>query len=106
MPVLREWRAEIRRERREEYVEYVTATGIAHYRKTAGNLGAAIATRDLDARRSEIVVLSWWTDRVAIRAFAGDDIGVARYYPEDDAFLLTKPGTVQHYDATDFGLRA
>lgn len=105
MPILREWRAEIRRERRDEYVEYVTATGIAHYRKTSGNLGAAIATRDLDTRRSEIVVLSWWTDREVIRAFAGDDIGVARYYPEDDAFLLTRPATVQHYDVKEFGLR-
>lgn len=105
MPILREWRAEIRPERQEEYVEYVTGTGIAHYRKTPGNLGAAIATRDLDARRSEIVVLSWWTDREAIRAFAGDDIGVARYYPEDDAFLLTKPATVQHYDLKEFGIR-
>src|SRR5579859_4318409 len=105
MPILREWRAEIRRERRDEYVEYVTATGIAHYRQTSGNLGAASATRDLDARRWEIVGLSWWSDREAIRAFAGDDIGVARYYPEDDAFLLTKPGTVQHYDVREFGIR-
>ena len=105
MPILREWRAEIRRERLSEYVEYVTATGIAHYRKTPGNLGAAIATRHLDARRSEIVVLSWWTDRDVIRSFAGEDIGVARYYPEDDAFLLTKPGTVQHYDVKEFGIR-
>lgn len=103
MPILREWRAEIRRDALDEYVAYVTATGIAHYRTTPGNLGAAIATRDLDARRSEIVVLSWWTDRDAIRAFAGDDIGVARYYPEDDAFLLTRPATVQHYDVKEFG---
>lgn len=105
MPILREWRAEIRRERRDEYVQYVTATGIVHYRETPGNLGAAIATRDLDARRSEIVVLSWWTDREVIRAFAGNDIGAARYYPEDDAFLVTKPAGVQHYEVRDFGLR-
>jgi len=105
MPILREWRAEIRRERRDEYVEYVTRTGIAHYRSTPGNLGAAIGTRDLDARRSEIVVLSWWTDHDVVRAFAGEEIGVARYYPEDDAFLLTKPAGVQHYEVRDFGLR-
>ncbi|MGH8291545.1 MAG: hypothetical protein ACREV7_21625 [Steroidobacteraceae bacterium] len=71
MSVLREWRAEIRRELKDEYVRYVLETGIAGYRAASGNLGAAIATRDLDSERSEIVTLSWWTDESAIKAFAG-----------------------------------
>ena len=100
MAVLREWRAEIRRALKDEYVNYVLRTGIAHYRATPGNLGAVVATRDLDQERSEIVTLSWWTDLSAIKAFAGEDIGQARYYPEDDRFLLTRPERVQHYDST------
>jgi hypothetical protein len=100
MPVLREWRAEIRRNLKDQYVQYVTATGLATYRRTPGNLGAALAVRDLDAERAEIVTLSWWTDTDAIRAFAGADIGRARYFPEDDRFLLTRPEHVQHYEAT------
>ncbi len=81
MAVLREWRAEIRRALRDEYVRYVTATGLAEYAATPGNLGSGIAVRDLDAERSEVVTLSWWTDRDAIVAFAGPDIGKARYFP-------------------------
>ena len=100
MAVLREWRAEIRRDRRDEYVEYVKATGLVSYLRTPGNLGASVAVRDLDATRSEIVTLSWWTDTGAIEAFAGKDIGQARYYPQDDRFLLTRPQHVQHYEAT------
>jgi hypothetical protein len=30
------------------------------------------------------------------RKFAGDDISLARYYPEDDEFLLDKPRHVTH----------
>ncbi len=101
MPVLREWRAEIRRELKDEYVAYVTATGLDGYRKTAGNLGATVATRDLDEKRSEIVTLSWWTSHEAIAGFAGKDIARAHYYPEDDRYLLTRPETVQHYDCAD-----
>ena len=101
MAILREWRAEIRRPLRQEYVDYVTGTGVAEYRRTAGNLGAVIATRDLDAERSEVVTLSWWTDVDAIKRFAGPDIERARYFPEDDRYLLTRPDTVQHYDATE-----
>ena len=101
MAVLREWRAEIRRPLKQEYVDYVTATGIATYRQTPGNLGAVIAVGDLDNERTEIVTLSWWKDKWSIEAFAGKDIGRARYFPEDDRFLLTRPETVQHYDCTD-----
>ncbi len=100
MAVLREWRAEIRRELKHEYVEYVRSTGIAEYRALPGNLGAVVATRDLDEERSEIVTLSWWTDNKAIQSFAGEDISIARYFPEDDRFLLTRPEGVLHYDST------
>lgn len=100
MTIMREWRAEIRRELKDEYLAYVTATGIAAYKQTPGNLGAVIAARDLDARRAEIVTLSWWKDKASIKTFAGNEIGHARYYPEDDRFLLTRPDTVQHYEST------
>jgi hypothetical protein len=100
MAILRVWRAEIRRALRNEYVEYVTATGLAAYRATPGNLGASIAVRDLDAERSEIVTLSWWSRIESIRAFTGDDFERARYFPQDDRFLLSRPEHVLHYDAT------
>lgn len=100
MSIMREWRAEIRRALKDEYVAYVTATGIAGYKQTSGNLGAIIATRDIDAERTEIVTLSWWMDEASIRTFAGGDISRSHYYPEDERFLLTRPETVQHYDST------
>ena len=36
-----------------------------------------------------MITLSWWTDLDAIRAFAGDDIEIAKYYLEDDDYLST-----------------
>jgi heme-degrading monooxygenase HmoA len=100
MPIMREWRAEVRRGLKDEYVAYVKATGIAGYKQAPGNLGAVVATRDIDAERAEIVTLSWWQDEASIKAFAGSNISRSRYYPEDDRFLLTRPETVQHYDST------
>ena len=100
MPIMREWRAEIRRALKDEYVAYVTSTGMVEYRQTPCNFGAVIATRDIDAERTEILTLSWWKDEDSIKAFAGSDISRAHYYPEDDRFLLTRPQTVQHYDCS------
>jgi hypothetical protein len=55
----------------------------------------------LDDERAEIVTLSWWKDKQSIVAFAGNDIDRARYFPEDDRYLLTRPETVQHYESTE-----
>lgn len=106
MAILREWRAQIRRALKAEYVDYVRSTGLAAYLATPGNLGAVVATRDLDVERTEIVTLSWWTDLYAIEAFAGADIERARYYPEDDRYLLTRPNRVRHYESSEPALPA
>jgi hypothetical protein len=103
MSILREWRAEIHRSTSDAYLDYVRATGIAEYRRTPGNLGAVVAVRDIDATRSEVVTLSWWTSLDAIRAFAGEPPDRARYFPEDDRYLLTRPDHVRHYRSTDLG---
>jgi hypothetical protein len=101
MAILREWRAEIRRGLRDEYVKFLETTALPGYRGTPGNLGAIVAVRDLDSERTEIVTLSWWLDKQSIVAFAGEDIGRARYYPEDDKYLLTRPDTVRHYESSE-----
>lgn len=35
----------------------------------------------------------------AIKAFAGEDLRRARYFPEDDRYLLTRPDHVHHYQS-------
>ncbi|GAA3658346.1 hypothetical protein [Microbacterium marinilacus] len=41
---------------------------------------------------------SFWTSRDDITAFAGDDIGIAVFYPEDDRYLIDRETTVDHFD--------
>jgi heme-degrading monooxygenase HmoA len=96
--IARMWRGTVRAELATEYVDIVERTGMAGYRQTPGNLGAQILTRDLGAGRTEIVTLSWWSDLEQIRAFAGEDLERARYYPEDDDYLLDRDEHVVHYE--------
>jgi heme-degrading monooxygenase HmoA len=95
--IARIWRGAVRPGDGDVYVAYVEETGIRNYRETAGNLGAHILRRDL-VDRTEIVTLTFWESMEAIRAFAGEDPEIARYYPEDDRFLIERPRTVEHYD--------
>ena len=99
MTILREWRAEIRTPQSKECVDYIRKTGLADYRNTPGNLGAMIAVREIDRVRTEVITLSLWSSPDAIRAFAGEPVDQARYYPEDERYLLTHPDTVKHYEA-------
>jgi hypothetical protein len=41
----------------------------------------------------------------AIRAFAGDQPELARYYPEDDRFLVHRPLNVEHHRVVASELR-
>ena len=80
--------------------EMVTETGINEYRATPGNRGAWILTRELGDGRTEMVTLSFWDSRDVIRGFAGDDIDRAKFYPEDDRYLVDRETTVLHFDVS------
>ena len=94
--ILRTWRGKIRTADRQDYVAYILGTGLADYAKTPGNLGYQMITRDLGDGTSEVATMSWWESMDAIRGFAGDDPERARYYPDDDRFLLERPEHVEH----------
>ncbi len=95
--VLRRWTGRIRTADQEEYGTYVAETGAADYSGTPGNLGFQILMRPLGDGTSEVTTLSWWKSMEAIRGFAGDEPELARYYPEDDRFLLDRPRLVEHH---------
>jgi len=92
------WRGWVRTEDRDVYVDYVEQTGMSEYRRTPGNRGAHMLTRDLDDGRTEIVTLSFWDSREVIAGFAGDDISRAVFYPEDDQYLVDRETTVTHFE--------
>jgi len=96
--IARSWRGWIRTEDTASYISYVTETGINEYRATPGNRGAWILTRDLGDGRTEMVTLSFWDSKDVVRGFAGDDIDQAKFYPEDDRYLVDRETTVLHYE--------
>ena len=98
---MRRWAGAVRTTDRDAYAAYVADTGLAGYRATPGNVDAWVLSRDRGDGTSEIVTLSLWESVEAIRGFAGDDIDVARFYPEDDEYLVERDLSVTHYDVID-----
>ena len=95
--VLRTWKGVTGAEDASEYVGYMSETGYRGLRETPGNLGVLGLLR-VDGERAEHVVMSLWESEEAIRRFAGDDIGRAVFYPEDDDYLVERDLHVDHFE--------
>ena len=71
-------------------------TGMAEYRSAGQSERLDATTR---RRRSlRIITFTLWDSRDSIRAFAGEDIDQAVFYPEDDNFLIERDLSVRHYE--------
>jgi heme-degrading monooxygenase HmoA len=95
--IARIWRGWTRAEDESAYVEYLEATGAPASRGTAGNRGFYILHRVV-CDRAEFVTMSLWDSLEAVRGFAGDDVDLAVFFPEDDRFLVSRELTVSHYE--------
>ena len=94
---MRTWRGAVRAADAAQYLEHQAATGIAEYRSTPGNRGALVLRRDV-GELCEVTTVSFWDSLDAVRAFAGDDPELAKFYPGDDDLLVEKDTRARHYD--------
>ncbi|ADZ92979.1 antibiotic biosynthesis monooxygenase [Marinomonas mediterranea] len=70
-------------------------------RHKEGFKGAQIFCRRFDEQHVEITLITYWPDRESVMAFAGQDIDVAKLYPEDDQYELDPDTFVHHYDVLE-----
>ena len=97
MTIARLWHGRTLASRADAYMDTLNRSGLPDYKATPGNLGVTVLRR-VEGEVAHFLLISLWESMDAIRAFAGDDVEVARYYPEDDAFLLEKDPSVIHYE--------
>ena len=98
--IARTWHGAVRAEDAEAYHRYLLDTGLQDYEQTSGNRGVYVFRR-VEGSVAHFLLLTLWESWEAIRAFAGSDPERARYYPEDERFLLELEPTVTHYEVLD-----
>ena len=96
--IARIWRGATPASKADAYVPVLDRTGVKELHGTPGNLGVWVLRR-IAGEKAEFVVLSLWDSLDSIRAFTGDDVERAVFYPEDDDFLSERDPTVAHYEA-------
>ena len=73
---------------------------IPDYRSTPGNKGA-YALRRMEGDTAHFLMVTFWESEETIRAIAGDDVSVAKYYGFDKDFLLELEPCSTHYEMYD-----
>ena len=95
--IARLWHGRVPSAKAEAYRAFLNSRAIPDYRSVAGNLSVHV----LERREGEVthfITLTFWESLDAIRAFAGEDLERAKYYPEDSGFLLEFEPGVLHYE--------
>jgi len=99
--ITRIWHGRTKKENAEKYRQYVIDTGIANYLNTDGNLDVKIWQGE-EKDVSHIFTVTEWDDIESVKKFVGEDISKAKYYPEDEKYLLELEEKVRHYESQSF----
>jgi heme-degrading monooxygenase HmoA len=95
--IVRMWHGRVPSEKARRYREFLNSRAIPDYRSVPGNISVHVLER-VDGAVTHFVTMTFWESMAAIRGFAGEDVEVAKYYPEDQDFLLEFEPKVIHYE--------
>ena len=95
--IARIWHGKTNSKDFEAYTEFLKKVAIPDYQKTPGFKGLTFLRQIRDSE-GHFNLITYWDNLEVIRNFAGQDIEKAKYYPEDEGFLLEFEEHVQHFD--------
>jgi heme-degrading monooxygenase HmoA len=98
--IARHWHGRVQAAQADEYYAYLQQDGLADYAATPGNRGVFVFRRT-EGDVTHYVLITLWDSWEALRAFAGEDVERARYYPEDERYLLELEPTVTHFEVLE-----
>lgn len=93
--IARHWHGAVPAAKGDAYAAYLRRTGVQDCHTTPGNRGVEVLRRTVGGE-THFIFISFWDSMDAIRAFAGDDVERARYYPEDRDYLIDLEPGVTH----------
>ena len=87
--ILRTWKGQTTASQADAYEQFMIARAAPDYRSIPGCIGLWFTRRD-EGERSEFLLVTVWDSEESVANFAGPDAERAKYYPEDDQYLLSK----------------
>lgn len=98
--ISRHWSGRIKPGQEEKYIAYLKNTIIPHLSELPGFQKAAIERRKME-NASEFLFISYWRNLDDIKAFAGDNTGVAVVSGKAQAMMVNFDKEVRHYEVVE-----
>lgn len=98
--ITRIWHGATAATKSDDYLNLMRTVALPDYRSSPGNQGA-YALHRIEGDTAHFLMVTFWESEAAIRAFAGNDISVAKYYDFDKDFLLELEPRSTHYEMYD-----
>jgi heme-degrading monooxygenase HmoA len=95
--IVRMWHGRVPTSKAPAYREFLNRRAIPDYQTVAGNISVHILERQ-EGEVTHFITMTFWESMEVIKGFAGEAVEVAKYYPEDNEFLLEFEPTVVHYE--------
>jgi len=95
--IARMWHGRVPTPKAKAYRDFLNARAIPDYQSVDGNISVQILER-YESDITHFITLTFWKNMEVIKGFAGEEVETAKYYPEDEEFLLEFEPKVMHYD--------
>ena len=95
--IARIWHGRTRAKDYEAYTTFLKERAIPDYSNTEGFI-RLIFLRTLRNGEGHFTLITFWENIEAIKKFAGEEYEKAKYYPEDEDYLLEFEERVEHYE--------
>lgn len=95
--IARIWTGRTRIQHLDEYTDFMKIRAIPDYKNTDGFVKLSFLKRT-DNEFAYFKLITYWKNLDVIKNFAGIDFEKAKYYPEDQKYLIDFPEKVMHYE--------
>lgn len=95
--IARIWHGRTKASDYEQYTDLMKSKAIPDYQGTEGFVDLTFLRRK-EKEVAHFTLITYWENLQVIKNFAGEDFEKAKYYPEDDDFLLEFEEKVLHHE--------
>ena len=95
--IARIWNGRTKVTHLEAYTQLMKDIAIPDYKKTPGFIKLSFL-RSVENDVAHFKLITYWESLEVIKNFAGADYEIAKYYPEDEQYLLEFEEKVSHFE--------
>ena len=97
MTIMRLWHGEVAIEKADEYEKFMIERAAPDYGSVEGLIKLYFQRKN-EEKKAHFLLVTLWDSIDSVKKFAGNNPEIAKYYPEDDDFLLEKEKQVSIYE--------